>query len=85
MTKSRMFKIKPSHMKILKNGNWISWPFGEINANVLKKHELGQTKTIQGIVIFELTGGLTANNTYWHWSFDKGFTAGEHANGSSCK
>lgn len=78
-------KVKPSHYMIRENGNWISWPFGELSVAALKKHELGKPKVIQGVAIFGLFGGLTANGTFWRWDCFKGFTSGAHANGKTDK
>ena len=76
-------KIKPSHYTDTEGGSWLSWPYASLNVSTLKKHELGKPKTIQGLIIHSLYGGLKASGTYWRWDCINGFTDGEHAHGST--
>lgn len=78
-------KVRPTHFTLRRDGKWIDWPFGEISVTALKKHELGKPKTIQGIAVFSMYGGLVSANTFWRWDSDNGFTEGEHANVSATK
>lgn len=85
-------KVKPTHYTTAENGKWLDWPFGWLSVSALKKQEQtkrdprgSSTRSIQGLNVYSLCGGITANRTFWRWDCINGFTDGEHANGATTK
>lgn len=76
-------KLKPEMYTLSEGGAWLDWPHKFIHTASLFKHTLGKPKTIQGIKVHSLCGGLHSHGTYWRWDCLNGFTDGEYANGAS--
>lgn len=78
-------KLKPTHYRLAEIGSWLDWPYQHVSVAALMKNPVRQTKTIQGIAVYALCGGLRSAGTYWRWDCVNGFTDGEYSNGPSTK
>lgn len=76
-------KIKPTHYTLSEHGAWLDWPYQFVHTSALLKNPAGKPKTIQGLTVYALYGGLRSAGTYWRWDCVNGFTDGEYSNGPS--